>query len=385
MARTVALLLPNFTLGGAETQAVELALRLPAHGWRPIVIAADPEGPLREKVAGAGIPIFDLNAHIRGPLYSPRFWWTITKAVWRIAAICRKEKVRILQSFLFWQNQLAVPARLLAPRMYIVTGRRNTGEFKDAARHYQAIENFTNRFTHAIVCNSRGVLDDSQRREKAVGDRWVVIPNGVDVERFASSEKGQLRGRLSISADQIVVGTVGNMKRQKRHDIFLRTIAALRAKHPNVIGVIVGRDMGEEKSLRALRSELGLDSHAHFVTDCVDPAALLKDFDLFLLTSDHEGMPNAILEAMSAGVPVITRNVAGVREFAGEGKAVRAVDSDDPAILATEAAALLSDKEGTAAMASAGQERARDSFSLDGLAMRHAELYKALRHRRRVP
>ena len=261
----VALVLPNFSLGGAERQMVELAGAVREQGWEPTLLVFEKKGPLLDQVLAERIPVIDLQAELWHGLKSPRFWISVLRTMHRIRAHCRAEQVDVLQSFLYWQNQIALPARLFSryPRV-VVTGRRSMGDFKDGRAHYQWIENLTNPISDAIVGNSERVLEDCRRRERLRDGQLHAIPNGVNVARFQAATPADLRSEFpALAGCDTIIGTVGNLKKEKRQDIFLRTLAAVREHRPRTGGLIVGRDMGEGSALRALATEVGLGDAIH--------------------------------------------------------------------------------------------------------------------------
>lgn len=393
--RKVALLLPNLTLGGAERQAVELALRLPGFGWQPVVMAAEPQGPQRERFAAAGIAVHDIGTEFWRPKWSPGFWRNLRASIDRIAGICRSEQVSVLQSFLFWQNCIAVPAGRKAG-VPVITGRRNTGEFKDRRPHYQWIENRANRDTAAVVCNSEAVRADAVRRERIDPARLRVIPNGVDVEHFVrATAKPLAQLHPELAGGSFIVGTIGNLKRQKRHDRFLRIMAGAHKLNPAIRGVIVGRDLGELASLEKLRDELGLRDVVAFAGGTDDPAGYLRAFDLFLLTSDHEGMPNVVLEAMAARCPVMAMAIPALVEVMPEGTGFyfdpvprmlleSVKDGGDALPLPQEVAAsmkiagLIAKPDLLRATADEAFEHVKSGFSMEAMAGEYAALYEKL-------
>lgn len=385
---TVALVMPNFRLGGAERQAVELACALPAVGWRAAVITCDPAGPLRARLESAGIPWHDAGARFALPKSSPAFWLNLAGTVRRIARFASQEGAVILQSFLYWENQVTIPAAMIAPGVKaVVTGRRDMGTYKDGRRWYQWVENATNPFCDAIVCNSRGVRGDVFRRERVDRSRVHVIPNGVDFERFAHAAPIDLRARFPehLSGAALILGTVGNLKRAKRHDILIEAVARLATEHGiDAAAVIVGADRGEGPALRALAERLGVARRVVFAGAIEDPAPWYRAFDLFLLTSDHEGMPNVVLEAMSAGVPVLTRPVPGVRELIRDGVHGRIVSGTGPEFAAAVAALASESAAERQAMAERAQRRMERHFSPNALATRYAALYDQLLKRGRA-
>lgn len=376
---TVALLLPNFTAGGAERQAVLLACHLSQWGWRPVVLVAERHGPLEGRLAGAGIPIHDIRAELWRGKRTARFWANAAGCIHRIRRACRMEGAVVLQSFLYWQNLLAAPAGWLTPGVKaVITGRRNMGEYKDGRPHYQPLENAANLLTAAVVCNARAVARDARRREAFLRGKLHIIRNAVEAEHFARARPVDLRAQYPpLAGASLLVGTVGNLKHQKRHDRFLEAIALARRDNPGIKGLIVGRDLGEEAGLRALSRRLGLEEHVVFTGGMADPAGALRGMDLFLLTSDYEGMPNVVLEAMAAGVAVITTAAGGVREMLRHNVHGRVVEAR-PEAFAREITLLGGDGETRARLAQRARRRVERHHTPAVLARRHVELYERL-------
>ena len=376
------LLLPSLRVGGAERQALEIARRLPAFGWRVRLLVCESSGPLREEIERDGLDWVDLDRRFALPKRSPAFWANVVRTLWRIRCESRRDSPAILQSFLFWENQLAAVA-FGGP--LLVQGRRDIGSYKDQRPIYQRFENWSNRLAARIVCNSAGVLADVRRRERVDPARVMVIPNGVDVARFSpTTEPSPLRGATGPLADaRFVVGTVGNIKPAKRHDIFLETVARLASRVPGLRAVIVGDDRGgRRQEMEALAAKLGVGPLVHFAGRIEDVRPWLAAMDCFLLTSDSEGMPNVVLEAMASGLPVVTRPVEGIAELVTEGTGFVS-RSGDPAELAELVGRVASaPPETRLAMGAAGRRRMTEHFSLEVMAGRYAALYDELTGRK---
>lgn len=382
----MALVLPNLELGGAERQAVELALALPACGWEPVLLVAELHGPLLVTVRGAGIACEDLGAELWRGKWTPGFWMNLAGVLRRIRGACLRHNVSVVQSFLFWQNQLAVPAGVFTPGVRaIITGRRDIATYKRGRPHYQVIENVNNLFTDAIVCNSRMVARDVRRREHVPRGRLRVIPNGVDVARFA---RAGMAARASvypaIRDSSFVVGTVGNLKAQKRHDVFLRAVAIARGRVAGIEAVIIGRDMGEEARLKRLAGELGVGEHVFFTGEVADPAPFYGILDAFVLTSDQEGMPNVVLEAMAAGRAIVATDVGGVRELIRDGQHGFIVPCGDAEAIAERLVASAQDADLRKRLGAAARARVERRFSTRAMAVAYARLYEELTGGRRA-
>jgi glycosyltransferase involved in cell wall biosynthesis len=375
-APVVGIVLAHLEPGGAERQGVLLARALRDSGCGVVVLVFENHGPLRAPLDAAGIPVVDLHARLGAGALTPRGITSLAGVAMRLRRATRLYGITVLQSLLFWQNVVVAPAALLCPTVrVVVAGRRNTGEFKDRRRVYQWIENATNPLCDAIVCNSAGVLEDLRRRERFAAGRAVVIANGVDLAAIDAAPRRDLRAaHPTLGGAGLILGTVGNLKRQKRHDRFLEALALLRRDRPDACGVIVGRDLGEESALRALAAQLGLQEAVVFAGGLDDPIPTLKGFDVFALTSDHEGMPNALIEAMAAGVPVVSTAVAGVAEVTADGAVGEVVEPTPAAIAAGVERALAAGGARTAA----ARAHVAAAFGPAAMAAAYRQLYARL-------
>lgn len=371
-SHNVVLVLSNLRPGGAERQGVLLARALGAAGCRVAVAVAEAgEGPLKADLKDADIPVYTIGTRFDRGKITPGFWWNLGGSIGQLGAICRQQRATVLQSMLFWQNMIAVPAARLAPTVRaVITGRRNIGAFKDSRRYYQMLENMMNRGTDAVICNARAVRDDVLRRERIDAARVHVIPNAVDEARFANAAP------VEYHPGALVVGTVGNLKRQKRHDLFVEACAKLAIARPGLRGVIVGRDLGEEESVRDAIAKLG--APVEIIGGDADPAPWLRRFDVFLLASDFEGMPNVVLEAMAAGIPVVATNAGGTGELIADRETGLLVPTGDVPAMVEAVERLLADETLNSRLVAQARAGVIAHHTPGDLAAAHIDLYDRL-------
>lgn len=378
--RTVAILLPTLNIGGAELQALELAKHLPQFGWRPVFVQLDRGGPLLAALREAGIPCHAIDARPWFSKASPRFYVDLVRSTLRMRDLFRRERVDAVLSLLFWTNPYGVIAAKLAGIRAIVTCRLQMGSFRDARPHYIHVERFLNRFVHAVMVNSRVVAKDAIAREGHPRRKVVVIYNGIDVARFrdAQPEAGLLDHPTLRGADPLVA-FVGNLKRIKRHDIFLRGFADASRDFPKLRAVLVGHDHGELAGLKQLAAELGIVDRVLFAGPRENPAGVLAAAHIAALTSDGEGLPNAIIEAMAAGCAIIATRVGGIPELVRNGTEGLLADAGDWRTIGQALRALCADPERRTAMGSAAQARATAPvFTYESLAAAHASLFESI-------
>jgi glycosyltransferase involved in cell wall biosynthesis len=208
----------------------------------------------------------------------------------------------------------------------------------------------------AVVANSQGLQQLASRFDSRVP--IDVIPNGVDLARFAVSERTWEPARMLF---------VGRVVYQKGLDLLLEALAGLRHIPWEVV---VAGDGSQREPLSSRARDLGLAERIRFAGWLRGDEILqaYREANLFVFPSRHEGMPNAVLEAMAAGLPVIASRIAGNEELVVHGETGALVPSEDPGALQQALAALLPDSRHRAAMGAAGRKRVEERYTWDQVA-----------------
>ena len=209
-------------------------------------------------------------------------------------------------------------------------------------------------------------------------DKLVTMPNGVDVDRFtALPNAAAARRALGIPENARVIGSVGRHDPVKDYGSLLRAFVRIHDALPDVHLVLVG-DGPQHAALRSAASDLYVDGRVHFAGWSDDLPASLAAFDVFVLPSVTEGMSNALLEAMAAGLPCVATEVGGNAEVVEHGRTGTIVPARDPLALAASLRTLLDDDEERARAGAAGRVRAAAHFSLPAMVARYEDLYLGL-------
>jgi glycosyltransferase involved in cell wall biosynthesis len=150
----------------------------------------------------------------------------------------------------------------------------------------------------------------------AAADRVVTVLNGIDHEAFVRdrSREQPMRQALQLSEDDFVIGAVGRLEPQKRFDLLIDAFAELRPRYPKARLVIAG-DGSLRESLAARIATRRLESACRLLGHRTDVVDLHHAFDLFVQSSDYEGTPNAVLEAMALETPVVATDAGGTAEI----------------------------------------------------------------------
>jgi glycosyltransferase involved in cell wall biosynthesis len=317
--------------GGAERQMVELAKGLKARGFEVGVVVFYLGGALDEELRVAGVPLHGLAKGGR---------WDVVGFFVRLVRLLRREAPSIFYGYLPMANILTALSKPFLPATCIVWGVRASNmipSFYDGlSRIIYRIEIWLSRIPDLIIANS--VAGAGHAREKGFpADRTVVIPNGINTDRFRPlKEAGQsLRAEWGLDENVKVVGLVGRLDPMKGHSTFLRAAALMAKRQDDLRFVCVGDGPNAYRlSFAALGRELGLDGRLMWVGGYDDMYSMFNAFDILCLSSGFgEGFPNVVGEAMACGVPCVVTDVGDSAVLVGDSGVV--VPPDDPEALAS--------------------------------------------------
>ncbi|MBA2662007.1 MAG: glycosyltransferase [Bradymonadaceae bacterium] len=306
----ITFLITEFGPGGAETQVLRLALSLKRRGRDVRVISMLPPFGFVDQLEQAQIPFHTL-AMRRG---RPRLG-----DLWRAVSLLREHRPDVLVCFLFHANILGSIAGRIAGVPLIVTSIR--GE-NFGSRNRENVERGLGmlRLHDVATTNSSIVAAGLIKRKIATSETMVVIPNGIMLDDFhppLQDLTASTRAALAIDPHDFLWLAVGNVLPAKDYPGLLRAFARLLKRFPNarlrIAGALWDEDVKRQTS--GLLEQLGLDDRVCFLGPRGDVPALLHAADAFVLSSNFEGMPNAIMEAMAAGLPVVATSVGGVPEL----------------------------------------------------------------------
>lgn len=220
-----------------------------------------------------------------------------------------------------------------------------------------------------VVTNSRGLVDVVRGVYPSTEGKTVAIPNPTDFEaldRLASqSTDGSVPGPSEAFEDgDARLLWMGRLEPQKRPDVALDALARVRKELDARLWFFGGGSL--EASMKARAEELGVADAVHFPGFVDNPFPWVSKADLFWLTSDHEGLPNALIETQGLGLPAVaTRCPHGPDEIVDDGLTGRLVPMEDPDAVARATLEILSDPETHRSMAVAARRTARERFALD--------------------
>jgi len=231
-----------------------------------------------------------------------------------------------------------------------------------------------NRVVDKVICVSEGVMD-SLVSAGVLAERCIVVHNGIDAKLIPRRSAEEVRAELGMNDGEMLVGTVGSLIKRKRVHIFLETISNLKKKGQKIRGIVVGTGP-EETALKELTRELGISELITFTGFSDTALSYIKAMDVFLLTSEAEGLPRVVLEAMLMERPVVAANVTGPAELILDNKTGFLVEDDSPDGFAKKVSNLLNSPDTRTRMGSAGKKRVIEKFSIEGYVVGVERVFK---------
>jgi L-malate glycosyltransferase len=362
----IAFFLTSFDVGGTERQMVELVRRLDRREFEVHLACFHRRGALEREATelAASVAQFPIEGFGR---------WTTARQALAFARWCRRIDARIVHTCELYANIFGLPAAALAG-VPVRIGNRRELLTPDKTRALLASQRAAYRTAHAVVANSAAAAGQLTR-EGIAAPKVSTIPNGVDCEAFAPADRGRHRIRRVV--------TVANLRPEKGHDTLLDAWPSIAAACPGASLDIVG-DGPLRPALVARVEAAGLSGRVRFLGERRDVPSVLAASDLFVLASRSEACPNAVLEAMAAGMPIVATGVGGVPELIASGRTGVLVEPDAPRALADAVTDLIARPQAAFALGAAARQAAVQRFSFERMVARFERLYLSTLQRRAV-
>jgi glycosyltransferase involved in cell wall biosynthesis len=286
----------------------------------------------------------------------------LSLALWRLHRLQQQERYDLIHADL---PVAGILARIVGRyhRVPVVYTEHNVQE------RYHPVTRWGNRVTFGwntrVLAVSQDVADSIRRADMPCKAPVKTLLNGIPVEQVRAEATGldQLRQELSIPKSHLVVGAVAVFRRQKRLEDWLQVAAQVAAEQADVTFLLVG-DGPEMAHVRANVQAVGLADRVRLPGFRADGRRLMGLMDIYLMMSEFEGLPIALLEAMALGKPVVSTAVGGIPELVQSGREGLLVPVGDTAAAAGHVVQLLSLPAYRQAMGRAGAEKVERQFHL---------------------
>jgi glycosyltransferase involved in cell wall biosynthesis len=352
-------------LGGGERVALTIASLLPHYGYRVSILAlgVDPESAILRTPPPCPIYLLPLS----------RTWGreAFTAAI-ELRRFLRDQQIAIVQTFFESSDLWTGPVAKLFSGTKLVWSRRDMGILRQ--RKHSIAYRLMARMPDKVFAVSEQVRNYTIEVDRVPATRVETLYNGLDLTRWSTAIGP------AVDPQSPVIVTVGNIRRVKGHDVFLRAAAIVAGKFPaarfRIAGEVLEPDFFAE--LQSLVQQLGIVDRISFTGGVSDLSGFLRDATLFVLPSRSEGFSNAIIEAMAAGLPVIATNVGGNAEAVADHVTGRIVPAEDVDALASAMLTMLENPERARAMGHAGRLRVGERFTTEAMMKQLTTAYRGL-------
>ena len=348
--------------GGLEVMSADLALSLVQRGIRAVMLTLDAGGEQRDRLEAGGVAVVDLGGRrLRDPRYH-----------WRVATALRSTGADVVHTHMFAPLLYSAGAHRLAGVSRLVHTEHSIEYLLDKPSYQRPLRWLARASSSFVVLGER-MREFYVEKIGIAPERVRVIPNGVVVKKEDATNRQNARRELGLG-EEFVVGAVGRLAPEKNLGLLLRAFArTAQGGTPGTL-VLIG-DGAERQALETQSRELGIADRVRFTGWRKDVSAILPAFDAYALTSLAEGLPLALLEAMSAGVPVVSTAVGDIPEVIRNGVTGRLVQSGDEVAFADALDELRNQPELRQALARAARAQVVERYSRDAMVDAYLSAY----------
>jgi len=299
-------------------------------------------------------------------------------SIWpALRRIVRERRIDIVHSHDYKTNLFAFLLSKAEPVIPLSTVHGWTGHTLREKIYYCFDKRILSLFPKAIAVSNQ--IRAELIRAGAHSEKVPVILNGIDSKTFQRDRSRELPERQAyrLSPEDVVIGGAGRLEPQKRFDLLIEAFAQLRRDKPRLRLLIAGDGQLRPK-LQALIDRLSLHDECKLIGHCADIAGVHHAFDLFVQSSDYEGTPNAVLEAMAMQTPIVATDAGGTRELVQHGVHALLVPPGNSALLAEVIRHVLDDGQGSARRATAARARIEEQLSFEARMRAIESIYEEL-------
>ena len=320
---------------------------------------------LVHRLQGNGLPVTCFNV---------RRSFSLT-GIYRVARFCRQRRIDVLHIHLPMPGTMGRIAAQIARVPAVVYTEHNLWPRLNPIS--RTLNQITYRLNDQVIAVSKDVADSIPNRYEG---RIRVINNGVDCDSISlrAGDRCVTRQRLGISKDCLVVGKVANLTPKKNHELLIDSFARLHRTYPNSRLMLVGQFAGRDGILRQRARDLGIEDATILIGPSDSVPEFVEAMDVFAMSSDYEGLPVALLEAMSLAKPVVCTNVGGIPQVVRHGRDGLVVERGNTSQFADALIQLARNASLRRQMGERAQMRVRTSFDIQTMVKLTEQIYESV-------
>jgi glycosyltransferase involved in cell wall biosynthesis len=350
-------LIGSSEIGGTEKMILTIAKNIDKNLFDIVFFCIRGEGKFTQKLRELNYKVYVLNLK-KNPFLFIKLFILFIKLFTHI----KREKIDILQSFLFLGNIIGrIYGKLLKIKL-IISSQRSTDEWRKW--YHWLIERITKNFVDIYISNSYAAKDVLIKKAKVPRKKIKVIHNGIEIpEKIEKLKK-----------DYIAIGTIGNLRKAKGHFNLIKAAKIVVEKYKNVKFYIIGEGGLKEEILKRIKEEK-LENFFILTGYVENVYSYLKIFDIFVLPSLWEGCPVSLLESMGYGIASIATDVGDVPYIIENGKDGFIVEKNDYLKLSEKIIYLIENEEERKKIGEKAREKIKKYFSYEEMIKKYSSIY----------
>ena len=282
----------------------------------------------------------------------------------RLSQRLRESGINVVHTHMFWPSLYGVVAARLANVPVIVTTEHGENKWKNGVHRFLE-RRVISRYAEQRFCVSEAILDARRRSDKVPETILSLTANGTTIPQVPSKPWSNTRP---------TIGTIGRIVSQKNYFLFVDVVNEVRKRGHDVMGYIIG-DGPMIDELRAYIAQLELADHIVMPGPSQDVGSWYRKFDLYLISSDQEGQPVSLLEAMSYGLPIVATDVGAIPRTIENGKEGLIGKARDIGQLADAVCRYIDDPDFATSCGEAARLRVIEEFSIETIARKYENAY----------
>jgi len=362
--------------GGTERQLAQLVKYMNEGDEFLPIVCTFRDGEIRKDIEDAGVRVVII----------PKRGRIDPGLIFRLVRFLKAESPQVLNTWLFTANTWGRIAGILA-HIPVIVGAERRAQFGKRGFFSRKINKILTHITDIMAVNAHSIKDYLVNIEGINPDKVVVVRNWFDFEKFDEALRranvSQMRKEFGIGEGDIVVCTVARLAEQKDHATLLKAARIVLDRESRVKFLLVG-DGPLREELEALRKSLHLENGVIFAGRREDIPEILAACDIVALSSIREGLPNALIEGMAAGKPIVATNIDGNVELVKDGENGFIVPPKEPQLFAEALLKLVQDEGLRGRMGQAARKFVEENFDRQKAIERLLEVYRELLRKKGV-